>query len=207
MIASTQPERRGNAGCGNRWKTKPRFPTGSHDPWKSPGRFPHFHRAESLRRKEGASESKTWSGVATGKLLASVPDASQGLRKENTTQKERRNRLAEARRGGSVFRLIADWNQPFLQAHCGLESSPRFRLISGLENAPPTSKFVFLRVRRNTVPWCGRRDSNPHGPCGPTDFHTRHGFRRPCSPAAGFGVWTIPSPCPDLVPGGQVLPV
>ena len=21
--------------------------------------------------------------------------------------------------------------------------------------------------------WCGRRDLNPHGPCGPTDFHTR----------------------------------
>ncbi len=24
-----------------------------------------------------------------------------------------------------------------------------------------------------TGSWCGRRDLNPHGPCGPTDFHTR----------------------------------
>ena len=26
--------------------------------------------------------------------------------------------------------------------------------------------------------WCGRGDSNPHGPCGPTDFLTSYGFRR-----------------------------
>jgi hypothetical protein len=31
--------------------------------------------------------------------------------------------------------------------------------------------------------WCGRRDLNPHGPRGPTDFRTVYGFRRPCSPA------------------------
>jgi hypothetical protein len=24
--------------------------------------------------------------------------------------------------------------------------------------------------------WCGRRDLNPHGPCGPTDFHTTSAF-------------------------------
>ena len=24
----------------------------------------------------------------------------------------------------------------------------------------------------NPGTWCGRRDLNPHGPCGPTDFHT-----------------------------------
>ena len=54
--------------------------------------------------------------------------------------------------------------------------------------------------------WCGRRDLNPHGPCGPTDFLTRYGFRRPCILAAGFGVWTIPSPCPDLAPGVRCCP-
>jgi hypothetical protein len=47
--------------------------------------------------------------------------------------------------------------------------------------------------------WCGRPDSNRHRPFGPTDFHTRHGFRRPIlrgSAPEGFGVWTIPSPWP-----------
>jgi len=34
-----------------------------------------------------------------------------------------------------------------------------------------------------------------------------YGFRRPCILAAGFGVWTIPSPCPGCVSGFQVLPV
>jgi len=45
--------------------------------------------------------------------------------------------------------------------------------------------------------WCGRPASNRHSPFGPTDFHTRYGFRRPilCACAQdGFGVWTIPSP-------------
>src|SRR5258707_12842732 len=54
--------------------------------------------------------------------------------------------------------------------------------------------------------WCGRRDLNPHGPCGPTDFLARCGFRRPCFLAAGFGVWTIPSPCPDLAPRLRCCP-
>ena len=27
--------------------------------------------------------------------------------------------------------------------------------------------------------WCGRGDSNPHEPLGPTDFHAVYGFRRP----------------------------
>jgi hypothetical protein len=54
--------------------------------------------------------------------------------------------------------------------------------------------------------WCGRRDLNPHGPCGPTDFHTRLRLSPPCCPAARFGVWTIPSPCPDLAPGVRCCP-
>ena len=53
--------------------------------------------------------------------------------------------------------------------------------------------------------WCGRRDLNPHGPCGPTDFLTPTAFAAPAF-AAGFGVWTIPSPCPDLVPGVRCCP-
>jgi hypothetical protein len=57
-----------------------------------------------------------------------------------------------------------------------------------------------------TESWCGRKDLNPHGPCGPTDFLARYGFRRPCILAAGFGVWTIPSPCPDLAPGVGCCP-
>ena len=30
-----------------------------------------------------------------------------------------------------------------------------------------------LRSARARWIWCGRRDLNPHGPCGPTDFRTR----------------------------------
>src|SRR5712691_7569837 len=54
--------------------------------------------------------------------------------------------------------------------------------------------------------WCGRRDLNPHGPCGPTDFLALYGFRRPCCLAAGFGVWTIPSPFPDTLPVFRCCP-
>ena len=31
--------------------------------------------------------------------------------------------------------------------------------------------------------WCGRGNSNPHRPCGPTDFLTSYGFRRLARPA------------------------
>jgi len=44
--------------------------------------------------------------------------------------------------------------------------------------------------------WCGRRDLNPHSPCGKTDFRTRLRLSPPLLSAAGFGVWTIPSPSP-----------
>jgi len=55
--------------------------------------------------------------------------------------------------------------------------------------------------------WCGRRDLNPHGPCGPTDFHTLLRLSPPPTAfAMGFGVWTIPSPCPDLAPGVRCCP-
>ena len=47
--------------------------------------------------------------------------------------------------------------------------------------------------------WCGRRDLNPHGPCGPTDFHTRLRLSPPLAFLPGFGVWTIPSPCPEYI--------
>src|SRR5258708_38106414 len=55
--------------------------------------------------------------------------------------------------------------------------------------------------------WCGRRDLNPHGPCGPTDFHTLLRLSPPPTAfAMGFGVWTIPSPYPDLAPGVRCCP-
>ena len=53
--------------------------------------------------------------------------------------------------------------------------------------------------------WCGREDSNPHEPLSSTDFLAVYGFRRPRHSAfqrkSGFGVWTIPSPCPGSAPG------
>src|SRR6516225_10995509 len=44
--------------------------------------------------------------------------------------------------------------------------------------------------------WCGRRDLNPHSPCGKTDFRTHPRLSTPVLSPARFGVWTIPSPCP-----------
>src|SRR5437016_3884561 len=45
--------------------------------------------------------------------------------------------------------------------------------------------------------WCGRRDLNPHRPCGPTDFLTATAFAAPQRGACRrFVVWTIPSPFP-----------
>ena len=66
----------------------------------------------------------------------------------------------------------------------------------------PTLQSHCLSTGRKNSVWCGRRDLNPHGPCGPTDFHTRLRLSPPPTAfAMGFGVWTIPSPCPDLSPG------
>jgi hypothetical protein len=65
--------------------------------------------------------------------------------------------------------------------------------------------FGFEKRARGS--WCGRRDLNPHGPCGPTDFHTLLRLSPPPTAfAMGFGVWTIPSPCPDLAPGVRCCP-
>ena len=45
---------------------------------------------------------------------------------------------------------------------------------------------------RDSKWWCGRGDSNPHRPCGPTDFLTSYGFRRPRPPreAEGTSLWS-----------------
>jgi hypothetical protein len=43
--------------------------------------------------------------------------------------------------------------------------------------------------------WCGRPESNRHRPCGPTDFHTRYGFRRPIPALVRAGtVWGLDYP-------------
>ena len=47
---------------------------------------------------------------------------------------------------------------------------------------------------RSKESWCGRRDLNPHSPCGKTDFLTRLRLSPPLHSTARFGVWTIPSP-------------
>jgi len=40
------------------------------------------------------------------------------------------------------------------------------------------TRSLFGFEARATGSWCGRRDLNPHGPCGPTDFLALYGFRR-----------------------------
>jgi hypothetical protein len=70
-----------------------------------------------------------------------------------------------------------------------------------------TRSLFGFEARGKECVWCGRRDLNPHGPCGPTDFHTLLRLSPPPTAfAMGFGVWTIPSPCPDLVPGVRCCP-
>src|SRR5579884_2333651 len=68
---------------------------------------------------------------------------------------------------------------------------------------PPHSYAANHRVewpdRHVGLPWCGRRDLNPHFPCGKTDFRTHPRLSPPLVVLPGFGVWTIPSPCPDLL--------
>src|ERR1700761_9400245 len=54
--------------------------------------------------------------------------------------------------------------------------------------------------------WCGRRDLNPHSPCGKTDFLTRPRLSPPLAVLPRFGVWTIPSPCPDSIPSIRCCP-
>jgi hypothetical protein len=67
------------------------------------------------------------------------------------------------------------------------------------------TRRLFGSEARAKKSWCGRRDLNPHGPCGPTDFHAVYGFRRPDaalgSARARFAVWTIPSPSPRKIRG------
>src|SRR5437667_11503192 len=73
------------------------------------------------------------------------------------------------------------------------------------DHGDPQSFSASKRGQKET--WCGRRDLNPHGPCGPTDFHTLLRLSPPPTAfAMGFGVWTIPSPCPDLEPGVRCCP-
>jgi len=57
------------------------------------------------------------------------------------------------------------------------------------------------------VSWCGRRDLNPHGPCGPTDFRTHLRLSPP--PPLCSGVWGLDYPftVPGFGSGYQVLPV
>jgi hypothetical protein len=83
--------------------------------------------------------------------------------------------------------------------------STRRRVATQADSSPTGSLFGFEARAKGS--WCGRRDLNPHGPCGPTDFHTRLRLSPPPTAfAMGFGVWTIPSPCPDLAPGIRCCP-
>src|SRR6266540_3618303 len=77
---------------------------------------------------------------------------------------------------------------------------------AALAGRPADWRETSLRPPLSATKWivgysdvmCGRRDLNPHGPCGPTDFHTQLRLSPPPTAfAMGFGVWTIPSPCPD----------
>jgi hypothetical protein len=59
---------------------------------------------------------------------------------------------------------------------------------------------------RATESWCGRRDLNPHGPCGPTDFLARYGFRRPCHLRRGLGSGLSLHRVRILAPGVRCCP-
>ena len=102
------------------------------------------------------------------------------------------------------------WNRSILFCSLHLVTEEDLTMVGGfrtegrstapIPNPRPGSIGVILRM------WCGRRDLNPHEPCGPTDFHTRLRLSPPLQCSAGFGVWTIPSPCPDMAPGVRCCP-
>ena len=55
--------------------------------------------------------------------------------------------------------------------------------------------------------WCGRRDLNPHGPCGPTDFRTRLRLSPPLLPwLQGLGSGLSLHRVPDVVPVARCCP-
>jgi len=60
------------------------------------------------------------------------------------------------------------------------------------DHGDPQSVGFEAQVKKES--WCGRRDLNPHSPCGKTDFLTRLRLSPPLHSTARFGVWTIPSP-------------
>jgi hypothetical protein len=63
---------------------------------------------------------------------------------------------------------------------------------------PPERKACMKRIlracRSEHASWCGRRDLNLHGPCGPTDFLALYGFVGPGRDArhgdAPSGLWS-----------------
>src|SRR6266567_5819737 len=54
--------------------------------------------------------------------------------------------------------------------------------------------------------WCGRRDLNPHGPCGPTDFRTRLRLSPPLLSCQGLGSGLSLHRVPDVVPVVRCCP-
>ena len=73
------------------------------------------------------------------------------------------NASARVARHDSALRIS---HRPVARAAC--------RRCSGI--GVPTFSSGTMEIRER---WCGRRESNPHEPCGPTDFRTVYGFRRP----------------------------
>jgi len=80
-------------------------------------------------------------------------------------------------------------------------------------------RSLFGFEARATGSWCGRRDLNPHGPCGPTDFLSTTAFAAPldCSkvwgldypfamPQISFGIRRCPSSLYTFPTGTLIAP-
>ena len=62
---------------------------------------------------------------------------------------------------------------------------------------PRAGEAIKAHGRARGKRWCGRRDLNPHSPCGKTDFHTRLRFSPPLLPSRKVWGLDYPFTIPD----------
>ncbi len=121
---------------------------------------------------------------------------------------------------GGSFNLVAMGAQPFKSgmgsgAGAGVPLYPAPRRVSALRGMVPSPtpkrdhgdpQAFRLRSAGQGRAGAGGGTRTPTGLAAQRIFVPVYGFRRPCCLAAGFGVWTIPSPCPDVLPVVRCCP-
>jgi len=78
--------------------------------------------------------------------------------------------------------------------------------VTGAWNDTVPKRFSTTCEARTTASWCGRRDLNPHGPCGPTDFRTHLRLSPPLPSCQGLGSGLSLHHVPDTFPVYRCCP-